>query len=514
MKMPNPITSDQYRLFSVPVWKKFGVGTALVLGELFDRYQQLKQNQKLVYKDDEFYFFYPEKKLAEFVGFTPRSVRTYVANLKAAKIVTIHKLDASTKNYYQFSEKVLKELMMEYDEKYGKTSKSEEKISPVIFKEIPEKIEEKISPIEQNHRKPISYPIIKVTKFVLTNVNTKGLLSEVPDIDEKISSWEDNPFHEIIEYAFQRNSFTNQLPTQRGEITKTLQKALIYLQEIRSGKFISKHTWDKKWWSSQKIDGVDLHSMGIDSIRNIIGRAVARYSRLFEEPYWPVNKKTLTHDFANFLYNPHTGKSWFLYCLAHRPEQVQERVKEKNIENFKSQIDLRNIKSVEECLEKFREGWSTGDLENWWRSLKYIQNWYRAKKKFLSTKNPADNWTPQFGSEELFFDRVNEFFVEWKSLSPCAIAPDAGGWERFEEWCWKEFGVKFEFKAERTPVKKAKKNGPTFEDLTEEEKKEVQELRAEIEWEILRGNRAGDSSYEATIQLAIKQIISKRQKKL
>lgn len=48
------------------------------------------------------------------------------------------------------------------------------------------------------------------------------------------------------------------------------------------------------------------------------------FSRMFQEGYWPENKKLLPKSLADFIYNPRTQSSFFLKVMANEPQLLQK----------------------------------------------------------------------------------------------------------------------------------------------------------------------------------------------
>lgn len=142
---------------------------------------------------------------------------------------------------------------------------------------------------------------------ILSKDNTDTEVSDVfksPFTEKCITEWNDIPYTRSIRITTK---------------TKTISKLEKYIYQLLNGKFAIKgnsKTFNTEWFFKNKIELFSLPKLTKKEIQVTLKR-VALYSK---DGYFTDDKYSLPKDLATLIYNPRTGKSWFIYAYFNKPK--------------------------------------------------------------------------------------------------------------------------------------------------------------------------------------------------
>ncbi|MBT7929605.1 hypothetical protein HN682_06800 [Candidatus Peregrinibacteria bacterium] len=102
--------------------------------------------------------------------------------------------------------------------------------------------------------------------------------------------------------------------------TNNIMKIEKFITQLLKGTFLNvrgNKTYDAEWFKQNKIP----FKLGKLTKKQIL-QTIRHTSLYSEEGYFPENKKHMPNDLATLIYNPRTGKSWFLKAYHYPPKPL------------------------------------------------------------------------------------------------------------------------------------------------------------------------------------------------
>jgi hypothetical protein len=292
----------------------------------------------------------------------------------------------------------------------------------------------------------------------------------------------------LTKKAFSAVGFTNVLPGDDAEFcsTKTYEAIQTFFYNLHECKIKSGYAWDEKWIKDCHIDFRSLREKAVgtngssrlswEEIEKLLEKATKNYKLMLTEGYWPEDKKRLTLNFKNFLYNFVSKNSWFLCCLFNEPRQLQEVVAENLIKDLPE--------DVQALIKDFGEG---EKAESWPRFAYYskirdLYLWY--KKRLFQFRKYHDlrglgggGFWPKLGSFSGLIDIIYQYMCSWRDdWTVNHFGLNCKTWNLFLKWVLKEFG--FDLGIDDDELEKAEKEYdlryPKWANLGKPKKKVVQ----------------------------------------
>lgn len=215
------------------------------------------------------------------------------------------------------------------------------------------------------------------------------------------SVWE--IYKPIFEYAVEHSIFNPRLPDDDGgeylDVTKEILKSIELFTDIESGKFTENYGQQ-----STKLQPVQWYEQVIT--------ALDEYKRIQNDPkVWPYDKRSLPTSISGWLFNPRSGKSWFIHCLEQKSDVYKEQqeaavyadVKPEYIAIFKQWFSVWRF-----AMNDQQESALIRNIH--WLIKEHTRIWETAGTYY----SKRGNWVSYFGKDDprLFFERYVEFLRE------------------------------------------------------------------------------------------------------
>ena len=286
----------------------------------------------------------------------------------------------------------------------------------------------------QNNNTPTLQPEAGILD-PLTNTDPMSLSKErVNDQQNWSNSISKNVF-EVLQYVLPVN-FRNGLSKDGKTINKTILKIEKMLNALYNHKFTKDQPLDPEWVQRNKINITKLKEMysSWDEFKRLIKLAVKRFSLMRTAGYWPAQKNGLTTDFAQFIYNPRTQRSWLLFCIFIEPLRIKDNCTQQIKQGFSEEHQL----NIDRFLQK--HDW---DPDQFWSKVKILNDWLQKNREQLNTMNTS---FISFSNISKILERFSEFenqFTQGKNnFTVTQFGIDSKFWNTyFIKWCRDERGV-------------------------------------------------------------------------
>ena len=259
-------------------------------------------------------------------------------------------------------------------------------------------------------------------KFLISNADWKKYSPELYSLFSKF---------EILTARFPQGYEPDapQSPEFSIGLTKTIQRSALALKAYLTGKFLDHFDIDKNYVlgkfprAYQFLTGDRTTEYPISAL---IG-SLRHYSRLFDTGTWPEDKSVLTKDFLEFMFNPRSKRSWFLYSLD---KYLSGDISGEGGTHGLSEGTLKMLKGMIEA-EFFPDLGSDhiARLGEWWawfhpRSVKAIR-----ESAGMTEIEFKCTWGPTINDDEYWIDDYTDFLWEKGSGSiPSAIIGGGSKW--------------------------------------------------------------------------------------
>jgi len=276
----------------------------------------------------------------------------------------------------------------------------------------------------------LELPLIKDKKKSIKKDNNKLLSLGVSRgeslSDSYIDLLTDKKINNTISFRYKPNT----------PLSKTLQKAINSVKEIKSGRFRRREFNDSviDSYNFKRIKGLDD-----DSLRKVLKVAFSRFKQMKEDPnIWPENKESIRWvSISDFFYNPITKKSWFMKCLSSKPEATKDSLKRNQLSSIEKRW-AENYPSFKNKIMNLFPGQTEGKSEQWWFEYKITANnllkwWEENWKGDLKEMNRG--CADKLSTTTLFAETVYEFLEEVYPLAWQNFLPTRGDrWNKFKAW--------------------------------------------------------------------------------
>jgi len=157
-------------------------------------------------------------------------------------------------------------------------------------------------------------PLKEIFKYNNTTTNTKKVSKDTKESKDSLRF--KSPFTKKCIIEWNNIPFTqNILITRR---TKTITKLERYITQLLKGTFMSgrdNKTFDMEWFNQNKIP---VHTVPFTKKEILV--TIKNTSLYSKEGYFTENKSYMPKDLATLMYNPRTGRSWFLLAFHKKPK--------------------------------------------------------------------------------------------------------------------------------------------------------------------------------------------------
>jgi hypothetical protein len=139
--------------------------------------------------------------------------------------------------------------------------------------------------------------------------------------------------------------------THKKRDTKIYKRTDTYINHLLNNRFTSTYDIDKDW----RID----NNLSLSVLKQLTGsslkKAIILYSLKFSPEYKPENKQYLPKSFADFIFNPTTGKSQLLWVLNNPPQKLHAPdipTARKRLQEYATMIDKFLLYAYPNCSTK------------------------------------------------------------------------------------------------------------------------------------------------------------------
>lgn len=219
------------------------------------------------------------------------------------------------------------------------------------------------------------------------------------------------------------------LPTGESKITKAYKQTQVFLLAAYNGNLQKLFSFAEGWVNRNKIILPKKYKT-FESFEDDVALAFERLARLRKHGFWPADKSMLPKSIPQFFYNPFTKTSWFLWCLANAPKELQQQQGER-IKNFLPE------RARKVSAKLYNTKWSEVVF---WQRINQIYNWYMKNRRGLIAVNIGDTFTACANTYDHFFDRYCEFLEEtFDVVNLGNVGMGNKTWTLFEEYMEREF---------------------------------------------------------------------------
>ena len=246
--------------------------------------------------------------------------------------------------------------------------------------------------------------------------------------------------------------------TINDSCSKLLIQSQKYLLSFMNNSYIDDYVWNIEW--KKKIDLFNNKTFFCTDIYLLFKKAIIRYNKMNMDGYWPYDKSNLTHNLSDFLYNPRTHKSWFLYCLCNIPKELKNENHIKIKESLPEDIQI--------MAETYIKNKNWNEIE-YYKKVNILYDWFNTNYKDLLKYNYVfygGNIYSYMQRFVTFFKLIDEYSTIYNNWSLSNFGYGNKTWSAFIKWILEKYGFDLE------PDKDKLKKGVKFFDEKEAERKE------------------------------------------
>ena len=280
-----------------------------------------------------------------------------------------------------------------------------------------------------------------------TSKRSKNDSNESPKTSYNKSLFLDKDIYSLFKKVLSNSIIFNKhkLPeTENDSCSKLLIQSQKYLLSFMNNSYVDSYVWNTEW--KKKIDIFNNKTFFCTDIYLLFKKAIIRYNKMHTDGYWPYDKSSLTHNLSDFLYNPRTHKSWFLYCLCNIPQEL------KNENHIKIKESLpEDIQIMAEIYIK-NKNWN--EIE-YYKKVNILYDWFNTNHKDLLKYNYVFyggniySYMQQFIS---FFKLIDEYSTIYDNWSLSNFGYGNKTWSAFIKWILEKYG--FDLKPDKDKLKR------------------------------------------------------------
>ena len=253
--------------------------------------------------------------------------------------------------------------------------------------------------------------------------------SRTPQTEKKTSYKPNKKILALLKDNIPITGMRMRLPTGKSKITKAYKQTQVFLLAAYNGDLQRLFSFSEGWMKRNKIILPKKYKT-FESFENDVALAFERLARLRKHGFWPADKTMLPKSIPQFFYNPFTKTSWFLWCLANAPKELQQQQGER-IKNFLPE------RARKVSAKLYNTKWNEVVF---WQRINQIYNWYTKNRKGLIAVNIGDTFTACANTYDHFFDRYCEFLEEtFDVVNLGNVGMGNKTWTLFEEYMEREF---------------------------------------------------------------------------
>ena len=230
---------------------------------------------------------------------------------------------------------------------------------------------------------------------------------------------------EILEIIKEKGGFSTILPSGTKSPTATVLKSVRFIECLLSGFIEKEYIFDKEWLIKNKINlGKLSYYFTQDDLKLFFKKASTRFGKMRKEGNWPYDKSKMTKSIEDWLYNPRTKKSWFLYCLFNRPKSV-------NTSKVKGDNTSEEIKELFMSKKLVKKEWLNNN--SYWKKAKEIYDWYEKIKEDYNKYHiyESGDWQGVCGNIKKFLGKYKEFIDTWETWNIGNFGLNNATWNKF-----------------------------------------------------------------------------------
>jgi len=236
----------------------------------------------------------------------------------------------------------------------------------------------------------------------------------------------------ILSIVKEKGNFSTLLPIGTKLPSATVLKSVQFIECLQSGFIEREYVLDHEWLSKNKINLTELNGdILTGKLESCLVKAATRFGKMRKEGNWPYDKSKMTKSIEDWLYNPRTKKSWFLYCLFNHPKSINYRFKKEEDK------DVEEIDFSEETMDLFisrkmlKKEWT--NLNLFWKKAIEIENWYEKIKEGYNIYHiyESGDWNGVCGNIKKFLDKYKEFIDTWETWNIGNFGLNNATWKKF-----------------------------------------------------------------------------------
>jgi hypothetical protein len=220
--------------------------------------------------------------------------------------------------------------------------------------------------------------------------------------------------------------------TTHRKNTRTYKQCLELIQALRTGTLIEKINV-----KNFKGNGVSVDDLEKEWTVKEIRKVIKIINEQHKMGYWPDNKAVVPKNLASAIYNPRTGKSWFLTAFKFGLTEVKKPKdclsdELKQIYN-KLEYALKTLRCQDD-IQKYEQ-----DLVN---TAKDLQKYYKnmAHNRIKNDPHMSDVFYSKFSSAKMMTEKFKTFLLKgdfdtFKSITPKGLQSNGNMFKKFiNEW--------------------------------------------------------------------------------
>jgi len=409
--------------------KTIGIYESILISELISKYNYLEENNKI----NNEWFFYLKKDIEDNTGLSNHKAWKTMSHLQEIKFIDIKRKGIPSKHFFKIlDDNIIKfiENPLQYIEKYIDPSDlkikwlSDLKIKSLAILKLNVYSTNNKNINKKNKKEDKCFPI----------ENTKTSIKKLNSSIEK-----------IIKEILPIGNFTNKIYKKDKSIHKTIFSIEKFILSMKEGRLSQHYKFDPNWIDKYNIIIPNGKFDNNEIILKNFKKAIKRYNKMKIEGYWPPDKSGLTTNFMNFLYNPRSHKSRFLYCLSNRPIKIREAEVDKLVDKLDP-----NIRQI--AIKYKQKDW---DEVIYWEKIYKLYKWYDESEDGLSELN-MPRWEGVCGSFSMFLEKIKEFSETWSNWNIGNFGYNNSTWKIFARWLKEKYEININFS--KKAIKKAIEN--------------------------------------------------------
>jgi hypothetical protein len=246
----------------------------------------------------------------------------------------------------------------------------------------------------------------------------------------------------IIKKSIEKGNFKkHKLPIDdKDKPTKVILSIQKFLLSMKESNLNKEYNFDKVWKNRNNIIIPNGKYNTISLVRKGLLNSLDVFNEMKKEGNWPENKGWLPKNLKDFIYNPITKMSWFLYCLCNKTKSLNKTISNKNANKIKSKLpnDIQEL-SEKYCSDIF-------DKEPnyiFWKKIYTLYEWWDKTFSYYKKKY-YDSYVNNFGSFRILLNKIREYSETYNNWHIGNFGMDSGNWDLFREWVKKEYDIKIE----------------------------------------------------------------------